>query len=177
MSVITVKDKSHFAEIIANHSKVVVDFTATWCGPCKVISPKFAKLAAEFPDVAFLKVDVDDVSEVAQAQGITAMPTFKFFVDGKQSEDHKPVIGANVATLTAAVEALKKAKVASADKSTAPAKPTTKDAATATEKPKSDAAAPIPASKKPEGAAPVAEQPKKEVVIDTDKAPATAPAA
>ncbi|KAJ2506670.1 thioredoxin trx1 [Coemansia sp. RSA 1694] len=171
MSVITVKDKKHFNELIKSNPKVAIDFTATWCGPCKVIGPKFANLAGQFPEVAFLKVDVDEVSEVAQAQSITAMPTFQFFIEGKQSEKHKPVIGANLPTLTAALEALKKEKVGNADKVAAPAAP-------AAEQPKKEDAAPAPAAKKTEEAAPATtEQPKKEVAADADKAPAAAPAA
>ncbi|KAJ2461045.1 thioredoxin trx1 [Coemansia sp. RSA 2424] len=180
MSVITVKDKKHFNELIKSNPKVAIDFTATWCGPCKVIGPKFANLAGQFPEVAFLKVDVDEVSEVAQAQSITAMPTFQFFIEGKQSEKHKPVIGANLPTLTAALEALKKEKVGNADKDAAPAaeQPKKDDAAPAAEQPKKEGAAPAPAAKKTEEAAPATtEQPKKEVAADADKAPAAAPAA
>ncbi|KAJ2884182.1 glycerol ether metabolic process [Coemansia aciculifera] len=177
MSVITVTNKDHFAKLLKENPKVAVDFTATWCGPCKVIGPKFAKLAAEYPDVTFLKVDVDEVSEVAQDQKITAMPTFQFFVEGKQSDSHKAVIGANVATLTAALDGLKKVDVAKSAAKVAPA------AATPAKKPE-DAAAPAPAAAPvpaPAAEQPkkdvVVEQPKKDVVVDTDKAPAAAPAA
>merc|ERR1712226_473261 len=63
---------------------VVVDFTATWCGPCKMIAPAFEKMAAEFPQVTFIKVDVDQNAEVAQECQISAMPTFKCFRDKKE---------------------------------------------------------------------------------------------
>jgi thioredoxin len=63
----------------AGDKLVVVDFTATWCGPCQRIAPLFAKLAEELPEVVFVKVDVDDNDETAQACGISAMPTFQFF--------------------------------------------------------------------------------------------------
>ena len=63
----------------AGDKLVVVDFTATWCGPCQRIAPVFQKLAEEMPDVVFVKVDVDDNEETAQACGIQAMPTFQFY--------------------------------------------------------------------------------------------------
>ncbi|KAK7910333.1 hypothetical protein WMY93_015017 [Mugilogobius chulae] len=46
----------------AGNKLVVVDFTAKWCGPCKMIAPLFEEMAGEFTDVVFLKVDVDDAS-------------------------------------------------------------------------------------------------------------------
>ena len=60
---------------------VVVDFTATWCGPCQKIAPTFEALAKEFPHVVFVKVDVDENSETAEACNVSAMPTFKAFRD------------------------------------------------------------------------------------------------
>ncbi|KAG8462002.1 hypothetical protein KFE25_014021 [Diacronema lutheri] len=67
----------------AGDKLVIVDFTATWCGPCKMIGPVFDKLAAEYGDRAvFLKVDVDENSDTAADCGIRAMPTFQFYKSG-----------------------------------------------------------------------------------------------
>merc|ERR1711998_316770 len=66
----------------AGDKLVVVDFTASWCGPCQRIAPVFTKLAEEMPDVVFVKVDVDENEETAQACGIQAMPTFQFYKGG-----------------------------------------------------------------------------------------------
>merc|ERR1712146_357322 len=63
----------------AGDKLVVVDFTATWCGPCQRIAPVFAKLAEEMPDVVFVKVDVDENEDTAGACGISCMPTFQFY--------------------------------------------------------------------------------------------------
>ena len=59
-----------------------VDFTATWCGPCKMIGPIFEKLSTNYPKSKFIKVDVDEGEQIAQEQGISAMPTFKVYKDG-----------------------------------------------------------------------------------------------
>ncbi|KAL5020141.1 hypothetical protein ScPMuIL_003033 [Solemya velum] len=58
---------------------VVVDYFATWCGPCQRIAPAFEQLSAKYPRAVFLKVDVDQCQETAQREGVTSMPTFIFY--------------------------------------------------------------------------------------------------
>lgn len=69
----------------ANESKklMVVDFTASWCGPCRFIAPFLAELAKKLPQVIFVKVDVDELKQIASDWAIEAMPTFMFLRDGK----------------------------------------------------------------------------------------------
>ena len=73
--------KTHSGRLLA------IDFTATWCGPCKMIGPLFEAMAGDFPFVDFAKVDVDDNQETAAQCGIRAMPTFKLYRAGQQVAD------------------------------------------------------------------------------------------
>lgn len=80
-SVKVVTDEANFQTELANSGTklVVVDFTATWCGPCQRMAPIFQQYAAKYPRAVFLKVDVDQCQETAAAQGVSAMPTFIFY--------------------------------------------------------------------------------------------------
>ena len=61
----------------------LVDFWATWCGPCRMVAPIVEELASETPDVTFAKVDVDENPDVAMGLGITSIPTLMLFKNGK----------------------------------------------------------------------------------------------
>ncbi|KAI9006587.1 PITH domain-containing protein [Phycomyces nitens] len=75
---------------------IVVDFFATWCGPCKTIAPLYAQLSTKYPNVQFTKVDVDRAKDVSSSCGITSMPTFQFYKAGSKVAEMK---GANPAQL------------------------------------------------------------------------------
>jgi len=83
---------------------VVVDFTATWCPPCQMIKPKFQELSEKETDVVFVAVDVDENDGTAAECGISCMPTFIFFKNGKQV--HK-IEGADLNSIIAGVTAHK----------------------------------------------------------------------
>mmetsp|Transcript_16210 Transcript_16210/g.21500 ORF Transcript_16210/g.21500 Transcript_16210/m.21500 type:complete len:128 (-) Transcript_16210:150-533(-) len=79
-----ISSKEEFDNIISESGDklVVVDFTAAWCGPCKMIAPEFKRFSETYTEVIFLKVDVDKCRDIASAQKVSAMPTFKFFKNG-----------------------------------------------------------------------------------------------
>ncbi len=92
------------AEAKAAKRAVVVDFTATWCGPCRRIAPVFADMSEEY-DAMFIKVDVDKNGAVSGAHNVTAMPTFAFYTS--EGEPHgEQIRGANVAKIVETLEKL-----------------------------------------------------------------------
>jgi len=68
----------------AGDKAVIIDFYATWCGPCKDIAPKISELESKYPRVVVLKVDVDKLEAVANKYKINCMPTFKVFIHGQE---------------------------------------------------------------------------------------------
>ncbi|XP_057470122.1 thioredoxin H1-like [Actinidia eriantha] len=86
-----------------NESKklMVVDFTASWCGPCRFIAPILADIARRMTHITFLKVDVDELKSVAEDWAVEAMPTFVFIKEGKVVDR---VVGAKKEKLVEAIE-------------------------------------------------------------------------
>lgn len=80
---VTTKDEFETVLKDAGSKLIVVDFYAVWCGPCKQIAPPLEKMAAEMPDVVFIKIDVDQADALADQYGINSMPTFMFFKESK----------------------------------------------------------------------------------------------
>jgi len=70
-----------FDETVGGHDIVVVDFWAPWCGPCKSFAPIFESVAADNPDVAFVKVNTDEEGALSSHFGIRSIPTLMIFRD------------------------------------------------------------------------------------------------
>ena len=73
-------------DVAIKEGTVLVDFFATWCGPCKMLSPVLEEVAEENPNVSILKIDVDEVGELAARYGIQAIPTLMLFKNGQRVE-------------------------------------------------------------------------------------------
>ena len=79
---IEISSKSEFKKYTGQSKLTVVDFYADWCGPCKAIAPRFEQLSAQYPNVNFLKVNVDTQQDISTEEGVSAMPTFIFYKNG-----------------------------------------------------------------------------------------------
>lgn len=65
----------------------ILYFTATWCGPCRFISPLYTSLAEKYPKVVFLKVDIDEATDVAACWKVSSVPMFFFIKNGKEVDN------------------------------------------------------------------------------------------
>lgn len=81
---LTVTDSNFKNEVIGADQPVLVDFWATWCGPCRMIAPMIEELAGQFEGRAkIVKLDVDQNPQTAMQFGIRSIPTLLFFKDGQ----------------------------------------------------------------------------------------------
>jgi len=104
-----VKTVADFDKIIKENDRVIVDFFAEWCGPCKRIAPELEKFAEskDFKDIKFIKVDVDESSELSEKHQVEAMPTFLFLFKSKEVSRIK---GADVKGIKTSLDSLKAQK-------------------------------------------------------------------
>ena len=85
--ILEVLSKEEFNDILKNNKLVLVDFYATWCGPCKMQAPILHEFKEEVGDkVEIIKLDVDQTPDIAREFGILSIPTLLLFNDGKQVE-------------------------------------------------------------------------------------------
>eukprot|EP00298_Acanthocystis_sp_HF-20_P006184 c16116_g2_i1.p1 GENE.c16116_g2_i1~~c16116_g2_i1.p1 ORF type:complete len:105 (-),score=31.31 c16116_g2_i1:37-351(-) len=103
---LVIKDHQEFLRLVntTTDKLIVVDFFATWCGPCVRIAPEFERMAAEFSDVIFVKIDADENGETAEAFSVESLPTFLFF---KNKAVVYKVTGADTQALRAGIQSKK----------------------------------------------------------------------
>lgn len=86
-SPLSVTDENFETEVVNSDLPVLVDFWATWCGPCRMIAPSIEELANEYEGrVKVVKVDVDNAQKTAQGFGIRSIPTLLIFQGGKVAD-------------------------------------------------------------------------------------------
>ena len=73
-------------EVLKSDKNVLVDFWASWCGPCKMLAPTIEAIAEAYDSFKVGKVNVDDEPDLAQAYGISSIPTLILFKDGKAAD-------------------------------------------------------------------------------------------
>lgn len=83
MSVIAVTNETFEQEVLRPDVPVIVDFWASWCGPCRMLAPILDQVASERPDVKIAKINVDEQMELASRFGIVSIPTLIVFKDGQ----------------------------------------------------------------------------------------------
>jgi thioredoxin len=88
--------ETQFHDLITHNHLVVLDFFATWCGPCKVLTPQLESLSKLYSNVVFIKVDVDEFEDIASQHQISAMPTIMFYKNGKLLKDDTVVGGGKI---------------------------------------------------------------------------------
>lgn len=82
--VITIREDNFEEEVLKSKVPVMLDFSATWCGPCKMVAPVVSELAADYMGKAKIaKLDIDESTAIAEKYQVMSVPTLMYFKDGK----------------------------------------------------------------------------------------------
>ena len=85
MAVINITKDNFQQEVVAASQTVLVDFWATWCGPCQMMGPILDELAAKHPEIKVGKINVDDCPDIAAAYTVHNIPTLVIFKNGQEA--------------------------------------------------------------------------------------------
>jgi thioredoxin len=83
MSVIELTNETFDSEVLEADRLVIVDFWATWCTPCRMLTPILEELAEEHPEIKVCKINVDEAQDIAERYGIMSLPILVFFENGE----------------------------------------------------------------------------------------------
>ena len=83
MAAININNNNFLSEVMSSEKKVLLDFWAPWCGPCRMVGPMVEEIAKERPDIKVAKINVDENPELATRFGIMSIPTLVVMENGK----------------------------------------------------------------------------------------------
>ena len=86
MEIVSLDSNSFKEKVLESKGAVLVDFYATWCGPCKMLAPILEQVSQENDNITIAKLDIDEGLEIAKEFGIMSVPTMVLFKDGKEQD-------------------------------------------------------------------------------------------
>mgnify|MGYP001622901404 CR=1 FL=1 len=86
MSVLNITDTNFESEVLSSEQPILIDFWASWCGPCRMLSPVIDKIADEVSDIKIGKVNVDEQPELARQFGVMSIPTLVVMKNGQVTQ-------------------------------------------------------------------------------------------
>ena len=86
---------AEFDALLAEGKTILLDFYATWCGPCKMLTPVLEEVDSDYPDVEFVKIDVDTDTDLARRYNVSVIPTLFVIKDGKVTATTKGYLNAD----------------------------------------------------------------------------------